>query len=83
MKRISILLAMLLVGVQAQAQNSFGADCKEITYIGRTQKTKGTVRADWSGSLAIVRFQGRFLEMEDANSGVTWLTIWPQRERWS
>ena len=80
MNRISILLAMLLVGVQAQAQNSFGADCKEITYIGRTQKTKGTVRADWSGSLAIVRFQGRFLEMEYANSGVTWLNIWVDRE---
>ena len=77
MKRITILLAMLLAGVHALAQS---ADVPEITYIGRTLKAGGTVQADWIGTMAVVRFQGRTLELDYANSGITWLNIWVDRE---
>lgn len=74
---MTILLAMLLAGAQALAQV---ADSPEITYIGRTCRDNGCVSADWSGTLAIVRFQGKSLQMEYENSGTVWLNVWVDRE---
>ena len=63
MNRLSILLAVLLVGVQVLAQNRFSADSEEITYIGRVVRADGNVTADWSGTTAIVSFQGKALTL--------------------
>ena len=77
MKKLIVLFAVLLAGVQAQAQS---ADSREITYIGRVLKADGQVSADWSGTMAVVHFQGKTLSMEYANSGVTWVNLWIDRE---
>lgn len=77
MKRIIFFLALFFAGWQLPAQH---ADSPLVTYIGRTFRDGTAVQADWSGTMAIVRFQGRFLEMEYANSAVTWVNVWVDRE---
>ena len=72
MKKTILLLCLLMLSLQGYSQ---------VTYIGRVLRDNaGPVRADWSGTMAIVRFQGRFLEMEYANSAVTWVNVWVDRE---
>ena len=80
MKRISILMAMLLAGVQALAQNSFDAGREEITYIGRVVRAEGNVTADWSGTTAIVTFQGKALSMNYDEARVDYVNVWVDKE---
>lgn len=80
MKQLILLFVVLLAGVQAPAQNSFRADSKEITYIGRVVRADGTVTADWSGTTAVVTFQGRTLTMNYDEARVDYVNIWIDRE---
>ena len=82
MKRLSILLAVLLVGVQALAQNRFTADSEEITYIGRVLRAPdgGSVKADWSGTTAIVAFQGKSLTLNFEEAREDYLNVWVDKE---
>lgn len=76
---MTLLLAVLLAGVQAPAQNSFRADTQEITYIGRVVRADGCVTADWSGTTAIVSFQGKTLTMNYDEERVDYVNVWVDR----
>lgn len=80
MKRLYILSAVLLVGVQAVAQNSFIADSEEITYIGRVVRADGCVTGDWSGTTAVVSFRGKSLTLNYDEERVDYVNLWIDRE---
>lgn len=74
-------MAVLLVGVQALAQNRFAADSEEITYIGRVLRTEdGAVKADWSGTTAVVSFQGKGLTLHFDEARLDYLNVWIDKE---
>ncbi len=77
---MSIVLAMLLVGVQAMAQQVFNASAEEVTYIGRVLKADGTVKADWSGTMAIVSFQGKALTLNYDEARLDYVNVWVDEE---
>ena len=80
MKRIVFLAATLILGLPMTGQNIFRADAPEVTYVGRVQYTEAEVRADWSGAMAIVRFEGKSLSLTFADSGKDWVNVWVDKE---
>jgi hypothetical protein len=72
MKKTIILLCLLMLSLQGYSQ---------VTYIGRLLRDNaGPVRADWSGTMAIVRFEGKSLSLAYAESGEDYLNIWVDKE---
>lgn len=72
MKKTILLLGLLMLSLQGYSQ---------VTYIGRVLRDNaGTVRADWSGTMAIVRFEGKSLSLAYAESGEDYLNIWVDQE---
>ena len=75
-----ILLAVLLAGVQAAAQNYYPASSNEITYIGRVLEDGKVVKADWSGTMALVQFEGKELVLHYEDTGADYVNIWVDKE---
>ena len=80
MKLQAILLAVFLSGSALQAPKAFDADSPEITYIGRVLRDSGAVRTDWSGTSAIVRFEGKTLLLSYEDTGTDFVNVWVDKE---
>ena len=80
MKKTLVLLALLLATPLLRGQNVFDADAPEVTYIGRVLKSDGEVKADWSGTTAIVRFQGKTLSARLEDSAHDYFNVWVDKE---
>lgn len=76
MKRFLSLLLLTLAALPALAQASRG----EITYIGRVEKDGDAVLANWTGAMAIVRFQGKTLSLVFEDSGCDFVNVWVDQE---
>lgn len=70
----------MFLALAASGQNVFNADSPEVTYIGRALKDGGVVKADWSGAMAIVSFQGKTLSMQYEDSAKDWVNVWIDKE---
>jgi lysophospholipase L1-like esterase len=80
MKKTLFILCLLIISLQAYAQKVYSANSPEVTYIGRFLRDDAGVRADWSGAMAIVRFEGKSLTLSYGESGEDYLNIWVDQE---
>jgi lysophospholipase L1-like esterase len=87
MKRITCILAALLIVVSAEAapkkkilRIETPASDSRIEYTGRTLTEGTNVSYDWSGVYFRVRFNGPYLAMKCSDTKNCWFNLWIDRE---